>query len=338
MLFPENLVAELNVSVSNFTLKKFKAKNAIAKVNYKPGMYVLNSVFFETMNGKVSGNGGLMLDGNSNLVVKGQTSLKKIDIKQLFYVFENFGQTILRDNHLKGSLSGDILVSCEWDNKMNINKNTVLVESNIEIANGELINFEPLLGLSKFIALSELKDIKFSTLKNQVYIRHSQIIIPQMDINSSAFNITGSGVHDFDNHYTYRINVLLSEVLARKAKQNKKENSEFGIVEDDGLGKTKIPLIIVGYNSDYKISYDTKGLKDIIKESMQGQKRELKNIFREEFGMYKSDSTVTKPKSPQKFNLEWDEKPAPEKTKTEQKTKKKKQTFEEKEGFQVEFE
>lgn len=338
MLFPENLMAELNVSVSNFTLKKFKAKNALAKVNYKPGMYVMNSVFFETMNGKVSGNGGVMLDGNSNLLVKGHTSLKKIDIKQLFYVFDNFGQNILRDNHLKGNLNGDILVSCEWDNQMNLNKNTVLVESNIEIANGELINFEPLMGLSKFIALSELKDIKFSNLKNQVFIRHSQIIIPQMDINSSAFNITGSGVHDFDNHYTYRINVLLSEVLARKARQNKKENSEFGIVEDDGLGKTKIPLIIVGYNSDYKISYDTKGLKDIIKESMQGQKRELKSIFKEEFGMYKSDSTVTKPKTTQKFNLEWDEKPAQDKTQTEQPAKKKKKTFEEKEGFQVEFE
>ena len=338
LLFPDNLMAELNVSVSNFTLKKFKAKSALAKVNYKPGMYVLNSVFFETMNGKVSGNGGVMLDENANLVVKGQTSLKKIDIKQLFYVFDNFGQNILRDNHLKGALSGDILVSCEWDNQMNLNKNQVLVESNIEIANGELLNFEPLLGLSKFIALTELKDIKFSTLKNQVYIRHQQIIIPQMDINSSAFNITGSGVHDFDNHYTYRINVLLSEVLARKAKQNKKENSEFGIVEDDGLGKTKIPLIIIGYNNDYKISYDTKGLKDIIKESMQGQRRELKSIFREEFGMYKNDSTVTKPKSTQRFNLEWDEKPVQDKTPAEQTTKKKKQTFEEKEGFQVEFE
>lgn len=340
MLFPAELLAELNVSVSNFTLKKFKSKNAIARVNYKPGMYTLNSAVFETMHGRVSGNGAVLQDKANNLFVKGQTSLKKIEIKQLFYVFENFGQNILRDNHLKGSLTGDILFSCEWDNSMNLNKNTVLVESNLEITNGELINFEPLLGLSRFIALSELKDIKFSTLKNQVFIRHQQIIIPQMDINSSAFNISGSGVHNFDNHYTYRINVLLSEVLARKAKQNKKENSEFGVVEDDGLGKTRIPLLIVGYNDQYKISYDTKGLKEIIKESMQGQKRELRSIFKEEFGLYKNDSTVTKTKTPTKFKIEWDEQPA----KTEQQQtqeparKKKKKTFEEEEGFQIEFE
>jgi hypothetical protein len=221
---------------------------------------------------------------------------------------------------------------------MNLKKNSVLVESNIEIANGELINFEPLMGLSKFISLSELKDIKFSNLKNQIFIRHQQIIIPQMDINSSAFNITGSGVHDFDNHYTYRINVLLSEVLARKAKLNKKENSEFGIIEDDGLGKTKIPLLIVGFNDVYKISYDTKGLKVIIKESMQVQKKELRSIFKEEFGLFKKDSTVKSTKKTNtKFQVDWEEKTAPEKIPEKTPAIKKRKTFEEEEGFQIEF-
>jgi hypothetical protein len=338
ILFPLHLTAELNVNISNFRLKRFNATNAIARVNYKPGMYTLNSAVFETMQGKVSGNGAVLLDYNKNLIVKGQTSLKKIDIKQMFYVFENFGQNILRDNHLKGSLTGDILVSCEWDNRMNLKKNSVLVESNIEIANGELINFEPLMGLSKFISLSELKDIKFSNLKNQIFIRHQQIIIPQMDINSSAFNITGSGVHDFDNHYTYRINVLLSEVLARKAKLNKKENSEFGIIEDDGLGKTKIPLLIVGFNDVYKISYDTKGLKVIIKESMQVQKKELRSIFKEEFGLFKKDSTVKSTKKTNtKFQVDWEEKTAPEKIPEKTPAIKKRKTFEEEEGFQIEF-
>lgn len=338
VLFPADLLAELNVSISHFTLKKFNARNAVARVNYKPGMYTLNSSVFETMSGKVSGNGAVLQDKNNNLLVRGQTNLKRIDIKQLFYVFENFGQNILRDNHLKGSLSGDILVSCEWDSNMNFNKNTVLVESSLELANGELINFEPLEGLSRFISLSELQDIKFSTLKNQIFIRHQQIIIPQMDINSSAFNISGSGVHNFDNHYTYRINVLLSEVLARKARSNKKENSEFGIIEDDGLGKTKIPLLIVGYNNDYKISYDTKGLKEIIKESVQNQKQELKTIFKEEFGMFKNDSTVSKQKPPSKFKIEWEEQTTPAETKeTEKPSKKKRKTFEEEEGYQIEF-
>jgi ABC-type microcin C transport system duplicated ATPase subunit YejF len=159
-----------------------------------------------------------------------------------------------------------------------------------------------------------------------------------MDINSSAFNISGNGIHNFDNHYTYHINVLLSDVLARKARQNKKENTEFGVVEDDGLGKTRIPLMIVGYNDDYKISYDTKGLKEMIKDRMTGQKNELKSIFREEFGFYKRDTTIKQARNTTKFKMEWEEEqPVPEK-KSQVTGKKKKKTFEEEEGFQVEFE
>jgi hypothetical protein len=337
LLFPEDLLAELNVSVSHFTLSKFQATNVIARVNYKPGMYTLNSVVFETMQGKVSGNGAVILDAGENLIVRGQTSIKKLDIKRLFYSFANFGQDILEDKHLKGFVTGDIMFACEWDNNMVLNQDAVLVESTIEINNGELINFEPLTGLSNFVALKELKDIKFSTLRNQVFIRHKQIILPNMDINSSALNISGSGIHNFDNHYTYRINVLLSEVLARKARQNKKENEEFGVVEDDGLGRTRIPLLIEGFNNDYKITYDTKGVKEIVKESLQKQKKELKAIFKEEFGLYKNDSTVTKAKTGTKYKIEWDEKSL-ENKEPEKTTKKKKKTFEEEEGFQVEFE
>lgn len=337
LLFPENLLAELNVSVSHFSLSKFQATNAIAHVNYKPGMYTLNSVVFETMEGRVSGNGAVILDAGENLVVRGQTSLKKLDIKKLFYSFGNFGQSIIEDKHLKGFVTGDIMFACEWDKNMVLNQDAVLVESTIEISNGELINFEPLAGLSNFVELKELKDIKFSTLRNQVFIRHKQIILPNMDINSSALNISGSGIHNFDNHYTYHINVLLSEVLARKARQNKKENEEFGVVEDDGLGRTRIPLLIVGFDNDYKITYDTKGVKEIVKESLQKQKNELKTIFKDEFGFYKNDSTVTKAKSGTKYNIQWDER-SPEKKEPEKTTKKKKKTFEEEEGIQVEFE
>jgi hypothetical protein len=77
MLFPDDLFAELNVSASNFRLKKFNARNAIAHVNYKPGMYTLNSANFETMKGRVSGNGAVLLDYNKNLLKSGVYNSKR---------------------------------------------------------------------------------------------------------------------------------------------------------------------------------------------------------------------------------------------------------------------
>jgi hypothetical protein len=339
VLFPQNLIAELNVSIGKFTIQKFHSKNVIARVNYKPGMYTLKSVVFETMQGRISGNGAVMKDINKTLFVRAQTSLKSIDINQLFTSFGNFGQSILMDKHLRGRLSGEVLFSSDWNNNMVINKDAILVESSLNIKNGELINFEPLQGLSRFISLSELKDIKFSTLQNQIYIRHQQIIIPKMEISSSAFNISGSGIHNFDNHYSYNIYVLLSEVLARKAKQNKKENDEYGIIEDDGLGNTKIPLVIIGYDNNYKINYDTKGMGLSVKESLKSQKKELKSIFNDEFGLFKNDSSIkVKPKNNIKFKVQWDEDNSKQKQNTILPKSNKKNSSEEEENLQLEFE
>jgi hypothetical protein len=289
-------------------------------------MFVLKSISLETLDGRVTGNGAVIQDLYKNFIVKGQADIARIDIQQMFYAFNNFSQNVLKDKHLRGKVSGKVNFSSEWNNKLVLQKDKMLVDGDITIANGELINFEPMLGLSRFISLSELQNIKFSTLTNRIYIKDKQIIIPQMDIQSSAFNITGSGTHNFDNHYNYKVKVLLSEVLAGKARRAKKENNEFGIVEDDGLGKTSIYLSIEGVGSDYKISYDSRKALDVVKSSFAKQKFELKDALNKEFGWFKNDSSIIKRRNSKSssVSMDWEEAPSDDQEKPADKGKVKK--------------
>ncbi|NJK95738.1 MAG: hypothetical protein HC905_13225 [Bacteroidales bacterium] len=83
--------AELNVSISHFTLMKFHASDVVARVNYKPGMFTLNSAVFSAMQGRVSGNGAVILDVNNNLIVKGTNFTKRKSISNnFFYSFWQF--------------------------------------------------------------------------------------------------------------------------------------------------------------------------------------------------------------------------------------------------------
>ena len=148
-----------------------------------------------------------------------------------------------------------------------------------------------------------------------------------MEVYSSAFNITASGDHLFDNHYNYKIKVLLSEILWGKARRAKQENEEFGTVEDDGLGRTSIPLSITGFNSEYKITYDSKKAFDVVKQSFKNQKKELKSVLNEEFGWFKKDSTLRKEQENKKrshFKVDWDD--ADSKPKVKEKSGKEKST------------
>ena len=347
LLFPEDINLDVKINVNNFKLNKFNAKWCTGYISYKPKMFVLKTISLETLSGHLSGNGVVIQDMYKNFIVKGQVDISRIDIQQMFYTFNNFSQIVIEDRHLRGHVSGKVNLSTEWNNALVANLDKVIVESDLTIVNGELVNYEPLRGLSDYISVKELENIKFSILKNRIYIKDRQVVIPQMDVVSSAFNITASGVHKFDNHYTYKLKILLSDILWGKAKKAKRENSEFGVVEDDGLGKTSIPLSIVGYKKDYKISYDTKQSLNIVKESLDKQKQDLKSVFNKEFGWFKKDSTLKK--NNQKNNalkVQWDEENPPdekpventESTKTEPKKTKPREAVKKPSEVKVEFE
>ncbi|MDZ7738188.1 MAG: AsmA-like C-terminal region-containing protein [Bacteroidales bacterium] len=173
------------------------------------------------------------------------------------------------------------------------------------ILNGSLVDFEPVYKLSKFIEIKELEKIDFSRLENDLIISEGSVKIPMMDISSSAFNISLEGSHSFDGNYQYRLKVLLSELLSKK-KNNKV--SEFGVIEEDGLGRTSLYLKIDGDAGGSKVSHDSEALRTGIKKSLVKEKQEIKSILNEEFGWYENDSIheVSSDKS-RRFRIIWEE-------------------------------
>ncbi len=310
---PDDIYFKLGIDIENFTFSKFQANKVKGKLNYKSKKLLAKSVIIESIGGTIQGDGEIYQLENNNLIIRVFAQLNDIDIQKLFYTFNNFGQDFIQDKHLKGALSGDVMFSSEWTNNLSCNKEKIFAENCIEISNGELINFEPMMNLSSYIKVSELKHIRFSTLKNEILINNGQVTIPQMEINSSAFNISLSGTHSFDNIISYKIKVLLSDVLSKKARKAKKENQEFGVIEDDGLGRTSLYLSISGTGDDYKISYDRKKALEAVRQNLIEEKHKIKAILHEKFGWFKKDSSIINNKknnnkaNNQRFIIVWDE-------------------------------
>ena len=313
--FPNRLNLALDVNIKNFTLGKFEAINIKGRVNYKPRMFTLNEITFNSMDGSAKIGGVIVQNYNSDFLVKSQSRLSGIDINKLFYSFNNFGQMFILEKNIKGDIDGVIFFSSDFSDKIILNKKSVIAESDITISNGALIGFEPLKSLSNYIDVSELENIKFSTLHNQISIKDEQVYIPKMDIQSSAINLSVSGTHNFDNYFEYHFKVLLSDVLAKKAKRKAEIQGAFENVEDDGIGKTNLFLKIKGTPDDYKISYDGKQARESRKEEFKNEKKELKNLLNNEFGWYDSDSSVkintSKEIKENNFKIEWEEKNTP---------------------------
>lgn len=290
---PENISFSIGLNIGTFDFSKFKAKNIKSILHYSNKVFSIENFSFLSMNGRASGNGELR-EINQMLEFKVESNFDNIDIRKMFYSFNNFGQQFIIDQNLKGQINGTIKFSGVWDNKLNPIEDKFFAEGDLTVNNGELIDFEPMQQLSKFAEVEELKLVKFSQLKNTIYIKERKVIIPDMQIISTAFNLGIAGEHTFDNEINYHINLLLSEVLSKKFRKRKKKDEEFTNIEDDGLGRSTLFLMITGTVDDYKISYDRKKARKKIKDDLKKEKQEIKNILKDEFSLFKRDTSRKK--------------------------------------------
>jgi hypothetical protein len=112
-------------------------------------------------------------------------------------------------------------------------------------------------------------------------------VLPRTSIKNSALNIEFWGTHDFDNTIDYHIQLLISEYLAKK---RKKDNDEFGPVERDADNRRSAFFLMTGNINNPVIKYDRKGLKEKIKGDLKHEKQSIKQILKEEFGLFKHDT------------------------------------------------
>lgn len=292
---PENIDLQLNATINDLSFKKFKANNINGLIVLKDEKLYAENLHFESCGGTADISGSVNTQDPENIVTQAYGSFNKINISMLFAEFENFSQNTLEDKHIKGLTTANIAYSASFDSHLKMKMNTLYINAPLEITNGELIDFKPLEALSKFIQVEELRHIKFSTLTNTIEIKDESVIIPKMVIQSSALNLEIGGIHYFDNRIEYYFNVYLKDIIAAKWKKKKKTEDEFGeIIEEEG--GARIYLKMVGTMDNYKITIDKKSVKEKIKDDAKKEGQDFKQIFYEEFGVFKNDTTIKKSK------------------------------------------
>jgi len=308
------LKLKLNARVNQLQFRKFIARNIIGDFRVENRELIAEKLDLKTMGGNIRLSGSVNGKQEELLLLNCVAYLKKVDISQVFYECEDFGQDVLKKENIQGKLNAVVQLNALVSSGLIIDLDKLYASANIEINEGALLNFAPLNNLSRFISLEELRNVRFSTLKNQIEIRNRNVIIPRMDIVSNALNIGVSGKHNFDNVVDYHFELFLSDLLAKKARKSKKENEEFGVIEEDGLGKTRLFISMQGPVNKPIISYDSKGMQQKFREDLKDEKKSMKQIFKEEFGMFKKDTSLIsnqkdqnqKTKSKKKVIIEFD--------------------------------
>jgi len=313
-------VRNLQVNVRNFTFRKFSASDISANLQLNNRYLTASKILMKSMKGVVSGQGSINASSGKYSFIQCKATISKVNLKSLFLEFGNFGTTDLISENLDGSITSDVIFAATMSPNLDLEPQSVKAHADIRVENGRLVNYSPMMGLSKFLRVEDLADIRFATLQNQVDIANRIIYIPNMQIKSSALDLSLMGTHTFDNELEYHFSIALADLLA--AKFHKKnptfsKQSEFGPIEDDGRGRTKVFVSLTGTVDNPVFSYDKKAVREKIATEMKNQKAELKEAFRKEFsripadtlknGQNQKEKAIRKKQEEGKFVIEWDD-------------------------------
>jgi len=309
-ILPDDLVLDINFKIDSLHYKTFSSSGISGTLNYKPKLLTFKSFTMKALKGTISGNGFILQNYNKSVLSKGIFNVTNTDVKMAFTSFQNFGQNFLVAENIAGTLSGSFSLLLPLDSLLNPQITSLTAEGKYVLVNGALVNFDPVKELSSFIELSELENIHFEKMENDFFIRNNYVYVPQMEVRSSAVDLSVNGKHSFDNDYEYHVKVLLSEILSRQRKKNKSNVTEFGEIQDDGLGRTSMLLKIMYKGEDVKVSYDMKAAASEVKNNLNSEKKTLKTILNQEYGWFKDDTaSMEKPaqKKP-RYKVTWDDK------------------------------
>lgn len=294
---PERIIFNLNSVVKKFVFRKFEATDVTGVATLANKKFIVDPVAFHTADGDFSAQLSFEEATSDLYRMNCLATLKSINIQKLFTEFENFDQTFIQDKNLKGDANATVQFRTMLTTDLDVVMDKIESLIDITIDNGELNNLESLQDIASYIKSNKwaapfvnedlfaekMRNIKFSKLENVIEIKNRLITIPQMDIKSTAMDISAKGTHTFDNAIAYTIGFSLRDVLVRKTTEWQ--------VEDDGLGK-RMYVSMKGTTGNPEFAIDKDAAKQNRQQEMQTEKQNVKALLKEEFGLFKKDNTV----------------------------------------------
>lgn len=293
--FVRNIDLDLDLKVDKFHFENFDATSIQGQLNVNNGVISGKDISLNANDGTYKGLFTIDARNEQMYTLAASLNGESIDIHKLFESFKNFGQQVIAADNIYGTANLSVQYLSKMAPTLEIDVSTIEMTSNLKIQNGNLKNFDPLLSLSDFASIDELRDVHFAKLENNISIRNSQIIIPKMNINSNVLDMGIEGSHGFNNTIDYSIRLKLSDVLFSSRKKKNKQ-SEFDnhltVVEEDD--DPNIYIKMTGTVENPIITLDRKNIGKSINQDLKQQKQELKNIFKKEEKETKQDDSGIK--------------------------------------------
>lgn len=265
------LSVDVTCQVSQVRFRRFRANGIRGDLQVASQVASSRSIQIQTAGGNIQLNGTVDARQPDRIGVTCEADFHQLAIDSVFYMFENFSQSFIQDRHLRGSVTAAVQASMQFNRQLDMDLPSLTANVQTSIANGGLLNFEPMQQLSRFIQAEELANLRFSEMQNNFRIERQTVFMPKMEIRSNVAAISVQGSHTFDQVMDYRLQLPVRYLTSRRARATALSS------EGDG---SNLFLRVTGTSDTYKIAYDKVAVKEKIREDWREEKQEIKTLFK----------------------------------------------------------
>ncbi len=216
---------QLDLRADDIRLRHFTASHFNGRILFEHDDWQLQNISLQHAGGTVAVKGGIHQVSANYHAASADVQLENVDIRKLFYAFDNFGQDGITYQSLQGRLNTRASIA------MGINNKGALVPGSLNgtiffsLKDGALINYEPVQRIQKFVFKNrDLSNIRFAELKDSLIIQKDEVHIRRMEVQSNVMTLFIEGIYSMKGNTDISIQVPLSNFLEKRDNDEKPRN------------------------------------------------------------------------------------------------------------------
>jgi hypothetical protein len=192
--------------------------------------------------------------------------LQGVQLQELLYQFDNFGQDGIVSDNLRGRVSGVVGGAVRVYPNMVPDIEASDLTLDLVITDGEIRNYKPFLALDDYFKDKNLARVRFDTLSNRLYVQNGNLVLPRMTINSTLGYLDISGKQDMDLNMEYYFRIpfkMVSRAATHKLfgkKGNAMDSTQIDVIQHKSADKKiwYVNLKLEGTPDNYDVRLERK--------------------------------------------------------------------------------
>jgi hypothetical protein len=201
----------MSIFAKKLSIRFLNATDATIEMNYAKNTIEIKRLTMKACNGTLSATGRL----KNFAAIQAHLAIKNMNVKTMFEQFEDFGQSTISSDKLRGTISLTADMKANLNEKFQLQAPDLNGEVELKLKDGHLLNFEPLKNIGAYFRNRDFTDITFSEINQKFKIKGTEMDIQNMEIASSVLNLYIDGIYNFKGQTDLNLRIPLSNLRKR---------------------------------------------------------------------------------------------------------------------------